>query len=496
MKSIMKRALSLWSVAVLTLCGVLALASEGMTTPVIDGVRLGVHQKGHTRVVLDMDSAPDFAVVPRNEGTPVVDIIVQRSAFAFDESKLPGSTGLVDRVSVDGGKLVIRLDDEALPVRSFVIPPNETADYYRLVFDLEPVSAAAFAEAVTDAEAKAAQEMAEKAPEPEPKQKTPPADLAELVEKTNELIPDDAEKKPEPVRKPLAAAKKMTRIPQLRPGRDDRNREVPVAAAEPKPEPKPKAEPVKTAKAEEPEKEANADSSDKIVIVLDPGHGGRDPGSIGSTGLEEKRVTWAMAKNIRDELTSRGYEVVFTREGDEYINLQDRIDFARNRQADMFVSIHADSNPVPSVRGASVYTLSEDRSEKLAQEVTGSGDFKLFDRELSAEDREVSSILYDLANTDTKNKSDRLASSLITHMTGRVRMVNNTHREAGLVVLLSPDVPAVLVELAFMSNSQDEANLGSRTWRKNTASAIADGIDGYFALGRRAGSYPITTVGN
>ena len=233
------------------------------------------------------------------------------------------------------------------------------------------------------------------------------------------------------------------------------------------------------------------------MIVIDPGHGGKDPGAIGTgTGLEEKRVTWSVAQALEKELTARGYEVVFTRTGDTFVPLHDRIEIARRRQADMFLSLHADANPVPSVRGASVYTLSEDRSAKMAEEVAESGDFRLFDRKLSSEDQEVSSILFDLANTDTKNQSARLATALIRHMRGRVRMVNNTHRKAGLVVLLSPDVPAVLVELAFMSNDQDEANLGSHTWRKNTASAIADGIDGYFALGRRAGTYSSASFGN
>ncbi|MEM9234716.1 MAG: N-acetylmuramoyl-L-alanine amidase, partial [Pseudomonadota bacterium] len=160
------------------------------------------------------------------------------------------------------------------------------------------------------------------------------------------------------------------------------------------------------------------------------------------------------------------------------------------------LSIHADANPVASVRGASVYTLSEARSDKMLAEVADEGDFRIFNREFSAEDREVSSILFDLAKTDTKNQSERLAAALIRNMQGRIKMVNNTHRHAALVVLLSPDVPAVLVELAFMSNELDEANLGSRTWRNNATMAIADGIDAYFATGRRAGAASGSARGN
>ncbi|WP_370338638.1 N-acetylmuramoyl-L-alanine amidase [Parvularcula marina] len=467
MTKLMKRALSLWSVAILTFCGILALAGERATAPIVENVRLGVHKSGHTRVVLDMDAAPGYELVPRQSNGGEIVILIENVSFSLGSDGLPASKGVVNKVTTGEGRVTIDLAETALPARDFVIEPSGNNESYRLVIDLEPVNGAAFLTAAADAASILA--AAEAKPKPEPTKKKPSKKVETAkVEELKTAPPMDI---PSVVQAAAAesatssAPSRMTRIPSLRPGR------------------------VYT--------ETPATPSDKLVIVIDPGHGGKDPGSIGrTTGLEEKRVTWSAAQALGKELTKRGYEVAFTRNGDEFIDLEERIKFARARQADMFVSIHADANPVLSVRGASVYTLSEDRSEKMAAEATSQGDFRLFDRELSSEDKDVSSILFDLANTDTKNQSERLAAHLVQNMKGRVKMVNNTHRHGGLVVLLSPDVPAVLVELAFMSNEDDEANLGSRTWRNNAAAAIADGIDDYFANGRRAGLTAGASGGN
>lgn len=458
MKLVMKRALSLWSVAILTFCGILALAGERTTAPVVENVRLGVHKSGQTRVVIDMDAAPGYVIVPQDKGGPEIVVLIENMSVNFGGNELPGARGLVEEVRVEDSRLVIDLDETALPAKDFVLEPTEKNEKYRLVLDLEAAGATDFAAATSEGAVKLAAFMRPASETPAAAKK--PADIPAVIAQE---MPDETPPLDIPSVVKAAAAeeiagnpKPMTRIPRLRPGR--------------------------TYSATQPQS-----SSGKLVIVIDPGHGGHDPGAIGSTGLEEKRVTWSAAKALGKELTSRGYQIVYTRQGDEFVALDQRIEIARLRQADMFISLHADANPVASVRGASVYTLSEDRNEQMALEATSQGDFRLFDREISSEDREVSSILYDLANTDTKNQSERLASSLIRRMKGRVLMVNNTHRHASLVVLLSPDVPAVLIELSFMSNTLDEANLGSRTWRQNTVVAIADGIDDYFAQGRRAG---------
>ena len=216
------------------------------------------------------------------------------------------------------------------------------------------------------------------------------------------------------------------------------------------------------------------------TVVLDPGHGGFDPGASGPAGTREEAVTLEAALALRTVLQARGYEVVLTRDADRFVELNERVEIARRAQADLFLSLHADAHEDPSLRGASVYTLSDKRAGRMAREMKSSGDFALYDVALSEEERDVGDILFDIASAETRNASGRLAATLVDELSGRVPMVNNTHRKGSLAVLLSPDVPAVLVEMAFISNAEDEANLTSPRWRRRAMTAVADGIDAYF----------------
>ncbi|ADM10012.1 N-acetylmuramoyl-L-alanine amidase [Parvularcula bermudensis HTCC2503] len=424
----MKRALVFWSVAVLSFCGILAIASEQPTAPSIDQVRIGHHQAGHTRLVLDLDAKPAYAVAPLEDHR--IALVIERADWSGADD-LPKGVGLIETIKLeDNRRLLIHLSSAALPERNFILPPEGEIDHWRLVIDFDDVPSAVYAQAVKDAVGRLA-EM------------TPPV---ATVTGTPAPAPIKGEAAPA-----MTAMTGMTRVPGLKPQRPEAQR---VAAG---------------------------DEDGRLTIVIDPGHGGRDPGAIGPSGLLEKTVTFDTAKRLQTVLSARGYHAVLTRDEDSYVELDDRITLARARQANMFISIHADSNPNDTVRGASVYTLSESRSRRMAEDAVSAGDFRVFDRDLKNEASEVSSILIDLANTDTKNRSARLATTIIDAMAGEVRMVNNTHRKAGLAVLLSPDVPAVLVELAFMSNASDEANLKSPRWRAKIASTIADGVDTYFA---------------
>ncbi|MEL7028384.1 MAG: N-acetylmuramoyl-L-alanine amidase [Pseudomonadota bacterium] len=220
---------------------------------------------------------------------------------------------------------------------------------------------------------------------------------------------------------------------------------------------------------------------DRIVVVIDPGHGGRDPGAVSSSGLTEKTITFDTSKRLRDVLAKSGnYEVVFTRDDDSYLVLDARTELARKAGADLFVSIHADAHHDKSLRGASVYTLSEQASDRVARELRDEGDFEIFDVDIADQPPEVGGILMDLAQRETKNQSARFAQLLIPHLSEAAPLLNNTHRRAGYKVLLAPDVPAVLVEIAFMSNVADEKNLRDPAWRQQIAVAIAEGIDDYF----------------
>lgn len=217
------------------------------------------------------------------------------------------------------------------------------------------------------------------------------------------------------------------------------------------------------------------------VIVIDAGHGGTDPGAAGQDGAKESAATLAAALALADILKSTGrYEVVLTRSKDVRLAHEERSRIARDAKAELFISLHADAHSDKSVRGGSVYTLSDEGTERSAREALAKGNYNVFDLDIGAADREVGGILYGLAQRRTANESDRFAEFLIAKLAGVTPLLNNTHRRGNFKVLLAPDVPAVLLELAFISNKLDETNLQSPAWRKRSMGAAAAAIDAYF----------------
>ena len=214
------------------------------------------------------------------------------------------------------------------------------------------------------------------------------------------------------------------------------------------------------------------------TIVVDAGHGGRDPGAIGANGVREKDVVLDIALQLRDVLEARGYRVALTRDGDRYIELADRVRFARAQGADLFVSIHADSHADSRAQGASVYTISA-RGEARAQDLMGAQnwDLDLGDAPRRGVARDV---LVDLYQRETTSRSAQFARLLIQQLRGVTRLVHNTHRNAGYFVLLTPDVPAVLIETGFLSNIEDARRLSDPRARRALAGAVAAAADAYF----------------
>ena len=153
---------------------------------------------------------------------------------------------------------------------------------------------------------------------------------------------------------------------------------------------------------------------------------------------------------------------------------------ARAAGADLFISLHADAISQPAVRGASVYTLSEESTARSAKIAKSQGDYQVYDVNLKEYDSVVGDILFDKAQDTTMTKSSKFAEILIKNLSGKTPMLNRSHRQGDLRVLLAPDVPAVLLEMAFISNAKDEANLNSPVWRSRTMGAVADSIDAYF----------------
>ncbi|HEY6656877.1 MAG TPA: N-acetylmuramoyl-L-alanine amidase [Methyloceanibacter sp.] len=222
------------------------------------------------------------------------------------------------------------------------------------------------------------------------------------------------------------------------------------------------------------------------VVILDPGHGGIDPGTASADGVTEKEVVLAFAKTLRQKLEAKGdYQVYLTREGDTFLALRERVDFAQSKGANLFVSIHADSFPkhANEASGATVYTLSERASDDEAKELAAKENFSdaIAGVELPTDrDEVVANILIDLAQRETQNRSIVFARSVVGEMSA-AELHRKSLKSAGFRVLKSPDVPSVLLELGFLSNPDDEKRLTSETWRAAMAEKVGAAIDAYFA---------------
>lgn len=219
------------------------------------------------------------------------------------------------------------------------------------------------------------------------------------------------------------------------------------------------------------------------VVVIDPGHGGVDPGTHGKSGVVEKDVVLAFGKELAKRLKATGrYEVHMTRDKDIFIPLRERVQIARRYKADLFISVHADSIAKPDVRGMSVYTLSETASDKEAAELARKENLSdaIAGIDFEGESPEVTGILIDLAQRETKNYSVRFAKSVVDYAGQATTLLEPTHRFAGFVVLKAPDVPSVLVELGFLTNSTEEKRLTSSKWRTSVASSFVRAVDRYF----------------
>jgi N-acetylmuramoyl-L-alanine amidase len=273
--------------------------------------------------------------------------------------------------------------------------------------------------------------------------------------------------------------KKQNMLRSMGPGNFQTSTEEAAAVAKDKPEP-------------EPQKQAKS----KPVIVLDPGHGGVDPGAIGANGAYEKNVVFAFCKALKAKLEETGkYRVLLTRNDDIFIALDDRVQYARKEQADLLVSVHADAldlkhplanaaKPAKEVRGASIYTLSEEASDELAKIIAARENRSdvLAGVELAgATDDDLASILIDLMHRETKNLSVSFAKSLLGSLKGNLELTGSPHRFANFKVLKAQDVPSVLLELGYLSNEHDESALTSEEWRSKVTGAIVESIGAFFA---------------
>lgn len=386
-------------------------------------VRFGPSQN-QTRVVFDLDGGSDYSVSgdEAGEGRIFIDFMglsVERSSRVFKNGK-----GHIARYgfaeSADGRtRAVLELKKPAKIKEVFMIEPAGKVSKHRLVVDLQSADKAAFLASL-----------------PKTENRRYP-DLAAVIQQATTATPSHASISPQ-----------QTLI-------------VP---------PTPSRKTVKTG------------PDDLKVVVIDPGHGGVDPGAQGQRGTFEKTVNLAAALQLEKILNQRGrYKVVLTRNGDKTIRPDRREELAREANADLFISIHADAIPQAHIRGASVYTLSEKGAVRSANLARSQGNYHVYDLDLEEYDDVVSDILFDKAQDSTNTASSKFAGKLVENLSGKTPMLNRSHRTANFRVLLAPDVPAVLLEMAFISNAKDEKNLNSKKWRNTVMTAVADSIDQYFS---------------
>ncbi|WP_425350274.1 N-acetylmuramoyl-L-alanine amidase [Phyllobacterium phragmitis] len=221
-----------------------------------------------------------------------------------------------------------------------------------------------------------------------------------------------------------------------------------------------------------------------FTVMIDPGHGGIDAGAESRSGIKEKDVTLAFARDLRDVLSrNTGMRVLMTRDDDTFLRLGERVRIARQHEADLFISIHADTINLHNVRGATVYTISDKASDSVARAMA--------EREnksdaiagvVQEEPPEVTDILLDLTRRETHAFSLNFASKVVHALQGEVNLINNPHRSAGFQVLRAPDVPSVLVEMGYLSNREDEKLITDPAWRARLAGRLAEAIKSFAVL--------------
>jgi N-acetylmuramoyl-L-alanine amidase len=414
-----------------------------------------------TRVVFDLDARADNNVFTLdNPDRVVIDIAGARRGHSLNLQLPP--TGLVKGVRSgphDGGLRVVLDLSQPVNPRSFGLQPSGGFGY-RLILDLYPGAApATLTAAAPDADAVA--------------QALPVAAAAS----------DDAA--PTPARlQPVVAAVQRAPTP------------IPVSVASPLPV----AVPLAVAEeAPAGEGAALALTAKTIVVAVDAGHGGDDPGAESRSGLQEKSVTLSIARMLARRIDAQpGMRAVLTRDGDYYVDLRERTIKARQAQADLFVSIHANSYREHDMRGTAVYVLSDhgastEQARWLANHENAAdlvGGVDLHDK-----DDRLAAVLLDISQSATMDASFDLANRLLDSLHQVNELQKPSVQQAGFMVLKSPDIPSVLVETAFLSNPHEEQMLRSPDYQAQFADAIFEGIKGYFSRYRPLQQQQIAATG-
>lgn len=411
-----------------------ALATGGAQAADLTAARVWA-DASHTRLVFDLDGKPDYHI-DRQDDRVVVDFARGKLATGFAD---PAAQGLYRGLSQgrQGERLQVTAKMTAgSQVRSFVLAPTKGGEHYRLVLDLLPGTGSATRPAAAPVLAEQPPVPATAAPEPQP------AD-------TPISAPADA---PRPVVATVSGRHGGKAVGM--------SRQITQQAA------------------------ALLDGQRKVVVCVDAGHGGKDPGSHGPDGTLEKNVTLAVARDLAAQINKQpGMKAILTRDGDYFIPLARRYQIAREHDADLFVSIHADAFTSGDARGSSVWVLSSRGKSSVAARM-------LADREnssdliggVSLDDKSdgLAKVLLDMQQGWAVQASDTVAGNVLKALA----QLGPTHRgyveRANFVVLRSPDVPSILVETAFISNPSEERKLRDPTHQKALAEAVMSGVKNYF----------------
>lgn len=222
-------------------------------------------------------------------------------------------------------------------------------------------------------------------------------------------------------------------------------------------------------------------AEEPLTIVLDPGHGGKDPGAAGASGIREKVVVLDIARRLREELQARGYHVIMTRESDVFLSLEERTEIASRNNADLFVSIHANSNPSSRVQGVEVYTLRDLSYQELREEQRQRNYTLLFNQlDMDPDHPEVKTILADMLYAYKRGESEPLASQVADEVSRRTRARNRGAIPSGYFVVRNTLVPSVLIEVGYLTNPREENLLRTAEYRNKIADGLARSIEDYF----------------
>ncbi len=450
------------------------LPGTGRARTVVDALRVGIHSEGVTRVVLGVSDSMLF----RTRLLAAPDrVVIDTPPLAWETPPfLSRAVGSVARLGYrhfgDNGRVVLYLRRPAIVRQAFMLSPRG-GDGWRFVVDLENVSRQTFTAAGAGSENGRMEGVGgEGGPGTivlsSPRVAARPSFLSHRGGGPVLSEPMPPPPRPRPMAVTRVAATLAVPPPPPPPPRPPL-----LQAAMPVPVPHPTPRPRHL----------------RPMVVIDPGHGGIDPGTTGIGGIHEKVITLAAAKELRRLLLRTGrYRVRMTRTGDYYVSLSQRVALARHYGADLFISLHANEIDDPSIHGLSVYTLSNHASDAVARAAANSENrADRLDRsdvisgvDLTHQSTDVAHILIDLARRATMNQSDAFAQDIVNQLGRTVPLLQRTHRSADFAVLKALDVPSVLIEMGYLSNPTEEHHLCEPSYRRKLDSAIVRAINMFF----------------